>query len=136
MKTVFAAEALGLSPAEHRRADAVGHLRREQRNTRPRVSELTGLFGRGFARRELRPKEDWSQSNSRGTRGVWLYWTLTAGPVYEAFYRTTWKSPHLTRYLYVTADGDLMDATEEEVRKWLSHLLPAPGRSPAPTAHR
>ncbi len=128
MKTVFAAELIGLSPPEHRHAQAAGTLERSRRLARPRLAELTGLFGRGFARRELRPKQDWSQANSRGTRGVWLYWTLTAGPLYEAVYRTAWDKPHTVRYLYVTADGDLVDTTEEEVRLWLSHLQPAPGR--------
>jgi hypothetical protein len=128
VKTVFSAEMIGLSPQEQRQARAAGTLRDDRRRARPRLCELTGLFGRGFTRRELRPKQDWSEANSRGTRGVRLYWTLTTGPVYEAVYRTGWESPHTTRYLYVTADGDLHDTTKEEVRSWLSHLRPAPGR--------
>lgn len=128
MKTVLRAEAIGLSPDEARFARRADALHRARWEAQPRVAELTGLMGRGFHRTYLTPKEDWSQANSRGTRGVWLYWTLTAGPVYEARYRTSWTTA-CHRYLYVTADGDLHDATEKEVRMWLSHLPPAPDPS-------
>ncbi len=130
MKTVFAVEAIGLSPAEARAARRAGTEKRDHLQARPRVCELTGLLGRGYRRSTpLRPKEDWTEANSTGSRGVQLYWTLTAGPLYEARYRTAFTAPHILRYLYVTPQGDLRDATEEEAREWLSHLRPAPALS-------
>ncbi|MFB7896048.1 hypothetical protein ACFC1B_06935 [Streptomyces xiamenensis] len=129
MKTVFSAEAIGLSPVQARATRRTDSAEHERRQALPHLWELTGLLGRGFQRQLLKPKQDWSQANSKGTRGVWLYWTLTAGPVYEARYRITWTSPYTHRFLYVTPDGGLHDATEEEVREWLSHLRPAPAPS-------
>lgn len=117
MKQVFCAEAIGLS-TEHRRRlrwDSEA-MRRERRRLLPRVEELTGLMLSGaFSRRRLKAtRADYTHANARGTRGVWLYWTLECGPLYEARYRTGWEEQFTYRWLTVAPDGRLLDITEEE----------------------
>lgn len=120
MKGVLGAEAIGLTPQEERTFQGFGLKDWANRRNRPWVAELLGFDLRYTYRREfVRPKIDYTHANSRGTRGVWFWWTLDSGRVYEARYRSTWTQWH-HRWLTVTADGDLKDLTEEEVRQWLS----------------
>ncbi|MGW2416905.1 hypothetical protein ACWCV5_32725 [Streptomyces tubercidicus] len=122
MKQVFSAEAIGLTPEQEHRARRTGELRAANRAVRPRMDELTGLMLSGaFLRRRLKAKADYTHANSRGTRGVWLFWTLTCGPLYQARYRTDWADEWHERYLTVAADGRLLDVTEQEVRAWLAN---------------
>lgn len=123
MKASFRAEDIGLKPGEERKLCQFGMLRDMQRRNRPWVAELTGLCPtRGLQRRFLKPHRDYMGANSRGSRGVWCYWTLDAGHLYETRYRSTWDRHH-HRYLMVTADGEIADVTEEEVHTWLANVL-------------
>lgn len=128
MKQVFRAEAIGLTPEEERR-HARSHtdaLRQARRDALPRVVELTGVMLSGaFLHRPVKkPRADYARANSKGTRGVWLYWTLECGPLYQARYRTTWTDWH-TRILTVAPDGRILDVTEEEARAWLANARSA-----------
>lgn len=127
MKQIFTAEAIGLRPEEERRHRRISEdaLRQANRDARPYVDELTGLMLSGaFLRQRLKPKADYAEANSRGTRGVRLVWTLEAGPVYHARYRTTWEQWH-DRYLTIGPDGRMIDTTEEEARSWLENCRSA-----------
>lgn len=125
MKNIFKAEAIGLDPATERAGRTAGILRELNRQALPWVAELTAWHRvDGYTRRRLKPKADYTHANAKGTRGVWLYWTLECGPVYEARYRTSWTEWH-HRFLVVTAAGEIKDATEEEVRGWLANVCSA-----------
>lgn len=90
-------------------------------NPRPWLAEIVGLHRRyRFERRFLPYKIDYSQASGTGNRGVWFWWTLESGRVYETWYRTSWQYGRQRRYLTVTDDGQIKDLTEDEVRAWLS----------------
>lgn len=88
---------------------------------RPWVARLAGLSDRyRYDREFVQAKADYREANSRGTRGVWFWWTLESGNVYETRYRTSWER-WTHRFLTVTPEGDVVDLTEEEVRTCLAN---------------
>lgn len=119
MKAAFSAESIGLTASMEVSARRFGMEREFHRMNRPWVAELRGLSLRyGYERQFLKAKADYKRANSKGSRGVQLWWTLESGRVYETRYRTSWKAwEH--RFLAVTDEGDIKDLTEKEVRAWL-----------------
>ncbi len=98
-----------------------GRRARNPQHPRPWVAELMGLHPHyRFERRFLSHRTDYRQASSTGNRGVWFWWTLESGHVYEASYRTSWGSGFTRRFLTVAAEGDIVDMTAEEVRAWLN----------------
>lgn len=126
MKAAFGAEVIGLGyermstkllvPLGGRRAvDPV--------NARPWLAEITGPDPRyGYARKFLPSKTDYQAASSTGNRGVWFWWTLESGRVYQTRYRTSWAGGYQRRFIAVADDGNIIDLTEEEVRTWLSEV--------------
>lgn len=136
MKAAFSAEAIGLGGhylgardwVPVTRGDAgydPGTARQLLKIVAPRqpwVAEITGLDARyGLARRFLPGRHDYRRANDRGTRGVRAWWVLESGHVYQARYRTSWDK-WVTRWLTVTAGGDITDVTEEEARQHAAGL--------------
>lgn len=128
MKAAFGAEAIGCS-SELASMNDLGRAMSTAAGAdpswfklpdlRPWVAEIVGYHERWrYDRRFLRPKVDYSQANSTRSRGMWFWWTLESGHFYQADYQTTWHD-RTRKFLIVTEDGDLSDATEEEVRAWL-----------------
>lgn len=115
MKAAFGAEAIGWE-----RDDLATTLMRSMSSGysepgRPWVAEITGLSERyRYAREFLPAKADFKDANSKGTRGVWFWWTLDAGRVYETWYRTSWNACE-RRFITVTDDGEIKDLTETDV---------------------
>lgn len=121
MKAAFGAELIGLDTSTDITARMLGMNREFNRMNRPWVAELVALSERyGYARAFVRHKADYRQANSRGTRGIWFWWTLESGRVYEAKYRVTRSGGWVHRFVTVTDDGDIKDLTEEEVKACLS----------------
>lgn len=137
MKAAFGAEAIGLGLGDPQTAallqaipqvaDALGvQMRRgkpvDPLNPRPWVAEITGTHPTWrWDRKFLPARVDYTHANSRATRGVWFWWTLESGHVYEARYRTSWASGQHRRYITVDdIGGDIIDLSEEEVTAWLS----------------
>jgi len=122
VKAIFSAEAIGLDASTEITARIMGLSREMNRWHRPGVAELTGLSGEAdYERRFLRPKADYTHATSTGSRGVWFFWTLEAGRIYEARYRTSWKD-WAYRLMTVTEHGEIKDVTVEEVRGWLANV--------------
>lgn len=141
MKGAFGAEAIGLGYAEcvmamgrlltafaPEHVDALG-VQTDSRgqvidpqNRRPWLAEIVGPHPRyRFERLFLPARVDYAQSSSTGNRGVWFWWTLEAGKVYQARHRTSWGAGYQDRYLSIEeTSGDLVDLTVEEVLTWLS----------------
>jgi hypothetical protein len=67
-----------------------------------------------YCREFIRPKKDYSQANSKGSRGVWLYFLLESGFVYEA------KSSKRRFFCEVNTDGNVVDVSKEYVDEWIS----------------
>jgi hypothetical protein len=58
----------------------------------PWVAEIVGTHPTfGFAREFLSPLRDYSEANSVGSRGVFLYYQLGVGKIYEVSARLSWK---------------------------------------------
>lgn len=128
MKAAFSAEAIGLGA----RCEAVPDPDRPGEYTlgKPRlpwVAEITGTDPRfGLRRVFVRGKFDCRGASRDGTRGVLAWWTLESGKVYQARYRTTWRQlpddAWVTRWLFVTGAGDVVDIPEEEAWQWAVSL--------------
>lgn len=81
----------------------------------PWVAEITGRDPDYVYRRDfLRPDRDYTNANSKLTRGVKFWWTLLPNRVYEAQYWTSWQMQHRV-FLRVTPAGDVAQITKEEV---------------------
>lgn len=84
------------------------------------VAEITGIdpiykFKRSF----LTGKKDYSEANSSGSRGVYVWYTLESGKIYEVFRPTSWKSRE--RFFCTVNDetGKIITLEKEEVLEWL-----------------
>lgn len=87
------------------------------------VSEITGFDSKyKYARRFLKPKKDYSRSNSKGSRGVFAEYVLESGKIYDVKSQTTWK--HVERYFCtVDKNGEIIKLSETEMIECLkSHL--------------
>lgn len=88
------------------------------KGTRPWVARITGLDAHyGLSREFVRfQQKDYTQANSVGSRGVFVYYTLDPG-VYEVNERVTWQK---TRRYFIRVDSDtITEITREEVLEWL-----------------
>jgi hypothetical protein len=88
--------------------------------SRPWLAEITGRDRKfGFKREFVRAKREYAQANSKGTRGIWFYWTLSINRVYEAWRPLSWnRSERL--FLRATPEGDVEEISREEVEAWLN----------------
>ncbi len=85
--------------------------------SRPWVAQLTGRDKQfGFARTFVSGQIDYSQANSTGSRGVFLYYPLRDG-VYEVNERTSWRS--VRRYFLRVENGHSREIQREEVERCL-----------------
>lgn len=73
-------------------------------------SDLHYKFKRVF----LKPKVDYTHSNSKGTRGIYYYFILESGEAYEVYDMVNWTKRD--RYFCtVKENGDLIRLKEAEV---------------------
>lgn len=86
----------------------------------PWLAEVTGRCPDFGYRREFVPADrDYAKANSKGTRGVWFWWTLRVNRVYEAGYPLS-HSKDARVFLRATPDGDVVEISKEEVESWLN----------------
>lgn len=84
----------------------------------PWVARITGRDPKyGLARDFLRGRKDYADSNSIGSRGVYLYFTLADG-VYEVRELKSWRRER--RYFCRASGGELNELSREEVDAWLA----------------
>lgn len=84
------------------------------------VAEITGTCPKyKYQRVFLRYKKDYSEANSIGSRGVYAYYILEDGKIYEVCAPTSWKNTD--RYFCTIENGELIRLSSEEVEKleWL-----------------
>ena len=84
------------------------------------VAEITGPDPRyRWARKFVKGKKDYAKANSKGSRGVFVWYTLQSGRVYDVQARVTWRRTE--RYFCRVDDaGEVVRMTEEEVRQWFA----------------
>jgi hypothetical protein len=83
------------------------------------VALITGLDDKyTFARDFLSPKTDYSDSNSKGSRGIYLNFFLNYGHIYEVSAQKSWRS--IDKYfLHIDNQGVKKIMNKEEVIKCL-----------------
>ena len=88
----------------------------------PWVAEIVGKYPSGKLQRAfVRSNRDYSRANSKGSRGVCLWFVLEADHLYEVHARVSWKSS-VNYFCAVTDHGDIQTLTDDEVAEWLSAL--------------
>jgi hypothetical protein len=86
----------------------------------PWVARITGRDARyGFARKFQEGQKDYSQANSVGSRGVYLYFALSDG-IYEVKENTSWK--HTQSYFIRVTGSAYETITKEQVEECLKTL--------------
>lgn len=81
-------------------------------------AEIVGLNNKyKFDRKFMRPTIDYSQANSKFSRGVYKHYWLENGKLYEISSPQSWK--HTDRYFATVCDGDLIKMDEEGALEWL-----------------
>lgn len=85
------------------------------------VAEITGLHPKyGYERRFLKPQRDYRSASSTGNRGVYAYYILESGKIYDVLKPVSWKNSH--RYFCtVDEDGDIITLEKKEVDECLKN---------------
>lgn len=83
------------------------------------VAEVVGFSNKyKYKRRFLNAKKDYTHANSVGSRGVYLYYFLESGKIYDIKQPISWR--RTLRYFCKVAElGDIENLTEQEVTEWL-----------------
>ncbi|REK68027.1 MAG: hypothetical protein C6P35_03395 [Cohnella sp.] len=90
--------------------------------SRPWVAEITGKDPKyKFRRVFLRGRKDYSEANKKGSRGVYYYYELYPGKIYQINDRISWKVTR--RYFARVIDGNLVEIEESEVEECLRENL-------------
>lgn len=107
-----------IEPDNIRRIPAVKQMR-----SRAWVARITGLDPQYHFNREfVRGQKDYSEANSVGSRGVYIYYALTDG-VYEVNAPTSWT--RTDRYFMRVEGTQMTRMSMEEVMAWAESLSEA-----------
>lgn len=79
---------------------------------RPWVAKITGTDKKYKYKREfVRGQKDYSKANSTGSRGIYIYYYLDEGCIYEVSEQVTWKS--WERYFCKVEKGKVLEIKEK-----------------------
>lgn len=83
------------------------------------VAEICGFHNiYKYERKFLKGKRDYTLSNSKGTRGIYVYYVLDSNIIYEVRYKTSWKSQQ--QYFIKTDNiGNYEKIDEQGVISWI-----------------
>jgi len=89
---------------------------------KPWVAEITCSDEKfKLSRTFVNPNWDYKNANSKGSRGVMLWFILESDKLYEVYSRVSWKNSD--RYFCaVNITGDIYRLNDDEVKEWLSAL--------------
>lgn len=86
------------------------------------VAQISGTHPKWkYERQFLRPKKDYRKSNSTGSRGIYLWYILDAGNVYEVK-RPISRKRFERFFCTITNAGEIEKITEDEVNEWLKTI--------------
>lgn len=98
-------------------ADAVG-IKEKNPFQVPWIAEITGRCSKyGMVRKFVKAHVDYSEANSKGTRGVMYYFPVNEGCLIEVFAMTSWRGRD--RYFAIVQNGEVRRLTKEETGEWL-----------------
>jgi hypothetical protein len=90
------------------------------------VAEITGLdIKYRYARRFLKGTKDFTDSNSVGSRGIYVYYVLESGRIYEILAPTSWRRSR-QYFARVDDNGQIIDigdsdrVSPQEVLRWVN----------------
>lgn len=85
------------------------------------VAKICGIDKKfGYAREFVRGKTDYRNANSKGSRGVCVYFILDSGCIYEILQPITWIRSK--RWFGLVDDnGDIIEIDKEGVDQWLKN---------------
>ena len=87
---------------------------------KPWVAQITGTCPKfGLAREFIKPNSDYSRSNSKGSRGIYISYFLTHGCIYEVFSFVSWRSTD--RYFCIPDEDGIKRISKDEVLECLKH---------------
>lgn len=85
------------------------------------IAEITGFDRKyGLKRKFIKGKTDFTNSNKRASRGVYLYYVLTTGKIYEV--SSPISNNHTDRYFCYIKNGQEVRLSDQEVSEWLSEV--------------
>jgi len=87
------------------------------------VAKITGYDSKYHYEREfLKGRKDYRKTNSKGSRGIYLWYTLESGYLYEVSSPSSWKRRE--RYFCIVTDkGEIKQVDEEYVEQWIKNIL-------------
>lgn len=92
---------------------------------KPWVAEIAGVDSKfRFTRRFIPFRQDYSEANGVGSRGIYRYYLLESGKVYEVYAPTSWKAHD--RYFCRVEEGRIVRMTEQMVMEFLAAHPPEP----------
>jgi len=84
------------------------------------VAEIVGLSAKyGFERKFLRPNIDYAEANSAGSRGIYKYYWLEEGKVYEVSAPQSWRK--IDRYFCEIKNNRAERIDRSKVEEWLKN---------------
>lgn len=69
----------------------------------------------------LNGKRDYTNSNSKRSRGVMVCYTIESNKLYAVYHKTSWRSSE-KYFCAVTENGDIYKLTNEEALEWLNNM--------------
>lgn len=82
------------------------------------VAQIIDFTESNYVRDFIRPKKDYSKANSVGSRGVFLYYILESGKVYEVSEPLSWSRTQRF-FCKVGLYGEIIKIDAEEVAQWI-----------------
>ena len=80
------------------------------------VDEVIGITSDGFEKLRLRGQKDYSEANSVGSRGVYIYYFLQENRLYHVSAPRNWKKTD--EYFCRIKDGTIVKMTFKEATRW------------------
>lgn len=120
MKAVLTLEYIG--EAQDAKMRGLGRLLGGAPSRSPWVAEIIGKHPSGKLERVfLNANKDYKNANSKGSRGINLWFVLESDKLYEVHAYSSWRHSY-NYFCAATANGDIQTLTDKEATEWLSAL--------------
>lgn len=98
------------------------------------VAQIVGRDAKyRYQRVFLRGRKDYARANSKGSRGVFVYYILESDNVYEVYRPSSWQRQD--RYFCtVDNDGSIVRVTQEQAEQWINDHLASTSLTPPDSA--
>jgi len=88
------------------------------------VAQITGFHKvYNYERVFLKGKKDYAHTNRNGSRGIYIYYLVESGNLYEVKRPISWKKEERF-YFIITEDGEIQKVDKEYVDQWINKNNP------------